>query len=145
MGESVNVDVDGLASELIHFRTVNPLKLRTRALPLTFYSLFITAMIVIQIVSARLVNRKLTQNHGTYIYYLGMASKLSLFVLSFCTIADLSGTIDFAYRMFQTSVIYNNNIECVLQNNIVLPNCFLRNIILWFRCASADPCADNPV
>lgn len=64
-------------------------------------------MIMLQLISARIVNMKLTQNHA-------MASKLSLFVLSFCTIMDLSSTIDLAYRIFDTEVHFCNVLEYLL-------------------------------
>ena len=41
-----------------------------------------------------------------YIIIIAMASKLSLFVVSFCTIFDLFTAINFGYRVFAASVIY---------------------------------------
>jgi hypothetical protein len=82
---------------------------------MAMYSTFITLIIIIQIISIRKVNYKLTNNHGIFLYFIiAMASKLSLFVVSFCTIFDLFTAINFGYRVFAASVIYVIMIELFL-------------------------------
>lgn len=68
------------------------------------FCIFVAALVGIQIYSALKINSRLLLNPGNSYFILAFSCKLSLFTISFCTISDLSSTIDFAYRVFQTLV-----------------------------------------
>lgn len=83
----------------------------------------LTLLALVQVVSAMKINLKLQNNPMA-------ADKFSLVVISSCTIADLSATIDYAYRVFDSNVKFPLDVEHVLSDILHIPSRDIRPALL---------------